>query len=211
MMAIAGLLGGCQAPGKLALRGNGAELKAGAPAVAPPGKEAMLDKVPPCEADAAATLSDGIDLRYAGADPDDPDVCLVSWNGRMHRFLAGFWGAGRIRPASAAEREAIRSAMTGPVGTVASFNDARAKLWGKVTVEHVANPVLTLESGPRQTVLLRLVKHDEHGRAQVKAESLHWIDANTGVALKTQTVTRFADGQQSVATTWQVERFRETS
>ena len=151
-------------------------------------------------------LSDGVGLTYEGADPDDPMVCLVAWNGRTHRFFAGFWGAGRFGSGTAVERAAISRVLSGPVGVKASFGDVRAKLWGKVTVEHVANPVLRLASGPRPTVLLRVIKHDQRGRPGVQAETLHWIDAETGVVLKQETVTTMADGQKARTTTWRVER-----
>ena len=156
-------------------------------------------------------LSDGVGLTYEGADPDDPMVCLVSWNGRTHRYFAGFWGAGRFHSGTAAERAALLRVLSGPVGAKASFEDIHAKLWGKVTVEHVASPMLPLESGPRRTVLLRVTKYDERGRPGVQAETLHWIDAQTGVALKQATVTTMADGQQTRATTWQVERLEASA
>lgn len=79
-------------------------------------------------------------------------------------------------------------------------------MWGRVTAEHVADPVLTLKSGLRRTTLPRVVKHDELGRAQVRAETLHWVDARTGIVLKRQVVTRLADGVTRMDTTWRVER-----
>jgi len=55
-------------------------------------------------------------------------------------------------------------------------------------------------------VQLRVVRHDARGRPNVERVTLHWIDVRTGVALKRQTVTHFANGQQMAAATWQIER-----
>ena len=190
-------LAGCQSPASKLIATN---------AAADLGPHAALQTVPPCEQDAEATLSDGIGLTYHGADPDDPMVCLVAWNGRTYRFFAGFWGAGRFRSGTAAERAAIARVLAGPVGAKASFADVRAELWGKVTIEHVANPVLRLESGPRPAILLRVLKYDQRNRPGVQAETLYWVDVKTGVALKQETVTTMADGRKAHATTWRVER-----
>lgn len=174
----------------------------------PGQQEAALLSVPPCLDDTTATLRDGLTIRYEGAAPGDPSVCVVSWLGQDHRFLAGFWGSGRYRHRTSAERAAIRGALTGPVGTRTSFKDTRADLWGTVTVEHLANPMLHLKDGPRRTVQLKVVRHDTWGRPEVKRVALHWIDVRTGVALKRQTVTQLASGQELLNTTWQVEQLR---
>ena len=191
-------LAGCHSPARMPIATNNA--------AAGLGPYAALQTVPPCEHDAEATLSDGIDLAYQGADPNDPMVCLVAWNGRTYRFFAGFWGAGRFRSGTAAERAAIAHVLAGPVGAKASFADVRTELWGKVTIEHAANPVLRLENGPRATVLLRVIKYDQRNRPGVQAETLHWIDAESGVVLKQETVTTMAGGRKARTTTWQIER-----
>ncbi len=166
----------------------------------------LIEAIPPCQAEGSATLRDGLTVNFKGAALNDPLVCLISWNGRTYRYLAGFWGSGYYRRGTAEEREAVRRVLLGPVGATATFEDTRAGMWGRVTAEHVANPVLVLKSGSRRTALLRMVKHDELGRAQVRAETLHWVDAHTGIALKRQVVTRLADGETRVDTTWRVER-----
>lgn len=169
-------------------------------------QEPALVSVPRCQDRATATLRDGLTVSYEGALPEDPEVCVVSWRGRTHRYLAGFWGSGRYRRGTPAERAAIRGALTGPVGTTTSFEDMRADLWGTVTVEHVASPMLQLKNGPRRTVQLRVIRHDARGRPDVKRITLHWIDVRTGIGLKRQTVTELAGGQQSADTTWRVEQ-----
>ena len=156
-------------------------------------------------------LAEGGAVQFKGADPADPAVCLVAWNGRTHRYLDGFWGSGRFKRGTPAERAAIRQALTGPVGAKTSFEDTRAGLWGQVTVEHVANPVLRLAKGPRRTVQLRITRHDAGGRPDVQLVSLHWIDVRTGVALKRQVVTRYAGGRQVAATTWQIDALDDAS
>lgn len=208
VMALAAL-SGCQASPALVARGVATTAQSGQHI---PGKqEVALLSVPPCEDGATATLRDGLTIRYEGAAPGDPSVCVVSWQGRSHHFLAGFWGSGRYRRGASAEHSVIRGALTGPVGTRTSFEDTRADLWGTVTGEHLANPMLHLKDGPRRTVQLRIVRHDTWGRPEVKRVALHWIDVRTGVALKRQTVTQLASGQELLNTTWRVEQLREAN
>jgi len=166
----------------------------------------LIEAIPRCQAEGSAKLDDGLVVDFKGAALDDPLVCLVSWKGRTYRYFAGFWGSGRYRRGTVEEREAVRRVLLGPVGATATFEDTRASMWGRVTAEHVANPVLALKSGPRRTALLRVVKHDELDRAQVQAERLYWVDAHTGIALKRQVVTRLANGETRFDTTWKVER-----
>lgn len=172
---------------------------------------AVLAAVPPCLDGATATLDDGMLVRYKGPAPDDPEVCLVTWRGKAHRYLAGFWGSGRFHKAAAGERAAIRQALTGPVGTKTTFEDARADLWGRVTVEHVASPSLQVQGKLRRTVQIRVVRHDAHGRPHVRREAMHWIDVHTGIALKRQTVSRLLNGEQQVHTTWRVDQVTEAA
>ena len=180
-------------------------------AAAPGVQDAVIAAVPPCLDSRTATLAGGLVIRYRGADPTDPEVCLTSWRGKTHRYLAGFWGGGRFRKGTTAERDAIKRALTGPVGTKTSFEDTRADLWGKVTVEHVARPALPLRNSLRRTVQLRIVRHDARGRPDVQREALHWIDVKTGIALKRQTVTRLSSGEQQVFTTWRVQQLTDGS
>lgn len=208
-LALLALLAGCQAsPGVVAT-----PLQPANPvkAVAPGSPDAVLAVVPPCPDGITATLVDGMEVRYKGAAPNDPDVCLVAWRGKVHRYLAGFWGGGRFRKGAPDERSAIRQALTGPVGTRTSFEDTRADLWGKVTVEHIASPAISTEDGLRRTVQLRVVRHDAYGRPNVLREALHWIDVRTGIALKRQTVTRLPSGERQVYTTWRVQQLTDAA
>lgn len=180
-IALATVLAGCQALG--AALGLTEQIgQAGLPSgMSEPPRDtaaarAVLPSVPPCKAGVAATLISGLRVRNNGADRQDPQVCLVSWKGRTHRYFAGFWGSGRFRKGALPEREAIRRAMTGPVGSRTSFDDTRADMWGEVTVEHVANPMLVLRDGPRRTIQLRVVRRDVRGRPNVCRVALHWID-----------------------------------
>lgn len=206
----------CRMPSSTGRAGlNRADRQAGLPSgVSEPPKDtaaarAVLPSVPPCKAGATATLTSGLRVRYNGADRQDPQVCLVSWKGRTHRYFVGFWVSGRFRKGTLPEREAIRPAMTGPVGSRTSFDDTRADMWGKVTVEHVANPTLVLRDGTRRTIQLRVVRHDVRGRLNVRRVVLHWMDVKTGVALKRQTVTDLSDSQQQVFTTWKFEHMED--
>lgn len=200
---ILAVLSACQSPAAM----TGQDATAVVPREQQAGgkQEPALLSVPRCRDAATATLSNGLVVHYEGADPGNPEVCLVSWRGRTHRFLAGFWWPGRYGEGTPAERAAIRNALTGPVGTTTSFEDTRADLWGTVTVEHLANPVLRLKDGLRRTVQLKVVRHDAWGRPEVKRIALHWIDVRTGIELKRQTVTQLAGGQQLFDTTWRVE------
>lgn len=129
----------------------------------------------------------------------------MRWQSKSRRLFAGFWGSARYRKVPAAERKAILDALTGPVGTKTTFEDTRATLWGRVTVEHVANPTLALVGRPRRAVKLKIVRHDAFGRSNVRV-SEHWIDRRTGILLKRQSITRLATGETERFTTWQVTR-----
>ena len=150
------------------------------------------------------TLNNGLAVDFQGAS-QDPDVCLAAWQGEPHQFYLGFWGDGLSYRGAPDERDAVRTALTGPVGTQAAFRPRAARLWGEVTVEHVANPVLLIAGQRHPTVELRQVMHDAHGRESVQAESLIWVDQATGIPLQRKTVTRMADGSDSAATTWLVQ------
>jgi hypothetical protein len=202
-LALAGVLVACQNAGTV--RAQVAADAVAEPAPIPTATGVVLQAMPACEAGGTAELRDGLTARFVGADPDDPEVCLVWWRGKEWRYLAGFWGSGRYRRGTPAERAAMRDVLLGPVGATASFEDTRAGLWGRVTAEHVANPVLALRSGPRRTILVRMIKHDAFGRPNVQAETLHWIDARTGIALQRQVVTHLANGESRADVTWRIE------
>lgn len=162
-----------------------------------------LSRPPRCAVGATARLRSGALIHYLGADHSDPQVCLVKWLGHTKRLYLGFWGSGRYRKAPIAERNAVRSALVGPVGTRTGFHDSHAKLWGRITIEHVANPILPLASGSRRSVQLRVVRHDAFGRSNTQVSN-QWLDRKTGVLLKRQTVTVLASGEQQFFTTWRV-------
>jgi len=203
-LAILFPLQGCQAPPSVVAQEPLVSSTVRTAAVGPPG--AVLATLPSCLNNATATLTDGVIVHYEGAALDDPQVCVVSWQGKAHRYLAGFWGGGRFRTGTLEERNAIIGALIGPVGTETSFVDIRADLWGKVTVEHIASPLFALGDGQRRAVELRVIRHDARGRPNVQREALHWIDMRTGVALRRQTVTQSSDGEQRLYTTWQVDQ-----
>lgn len=208
-LTLLAVLVGCQAVPSVTAQPS--QAASSAEASAPGSTDAVLAVVPPCSDGVTATLTHGMVVRYQGADPNDPEVCVVEWQSRAHRYLAGFWSGGRFRNATQEERTAIRQALTGPVGTKASFEDTRADLWGRVTVEHVASPGLPVKGGLRRTVQLQVVRHDAHGRPNVRRETLHWIDVQTGIALKQQTVTRLSSGERQVHTTWQVQQLLDAT
>jgi hypothetical protein len=197
---LALFLSGCQLAGQVQNVPAESELSPS------PVAEAGLGAVPACQAAGTATLAGGMRVSFDGASPEDPLACQVSWSGRTYRFLAGFWGAGRYKGGPAEERHAVSQVVAGPVGAKASFDDVKAGLWGEVTAEHVANPVLDLKSGKRRTVLVRMVEHDDQGREAVRSETLNWIDAKSGVTLKRDVVIRLGDGTQNTETIWEVER-----
>jgi len=191
---------------------NGRSLGLAAPAAKQEQATALVDEaglvqVPSCQQDATATLDNGLIVHYEGADLSDPQMCRVRWQRRSRRFFAGFWGSGRSRKVPAGERKAILDALTGPVGTKTTFQDTRAALWGRVTVEHVANPTLILVGRPHRTVELKIVRHDAFGRSNVRV-SEHWVDRRTGILLKRQSITRLATGEIEPFTTWRVTEVR---
>ena len=101
-------------------------------------------------------------------------------------------------------RDAVRTALTGPVGTETSFQTQRARLWSRVTVTHVANSVVNVAGEPRPALVLRVVRHDAGGRPDVRAETRYTIDRATGVMLRRESVTPMADGEVTTTTSWQI-------
>lgn len=190
-LALAAFLTGCQAP--------------------PSSSQPALAADPPsapvadCAHDRTARLTTGLVVEYAGADMANPAACLVTWNGQPHRYVLGVIPKARGQHISPQEPEAIRTALQGPPGTTAEFEDEQATLWGRVTVEHVGDPVLTLGGKPRRTVQLRIVRHDARGRPEVRSVTLYWIDVRTGIALREQVVTEMDDGQTIADDVWRVE------
>jgi hypothetical protein len=171
-----------------------------------PAGSAGLAEVPDCAAGIVATLSGGVQIGYHGSDPADPDRCLLNWSGRSHPFYFGLWSTGPDVPMSEDARAAFRTALTGPVGTEASFEMQRAQLWKRVTVTHVANTTIDIAGQPRSALELRVVRHDAAGRPEVRAETRYAIDRATGVLLRSQSVTPMADGEVTTTTSWQVDR-----
>jgi len=202
------LASGCAAPGAGPASG-GAVSRSEQTQASPLPDQTSLDRLPACPRNRTTRLDTGLTVRYEGADPSDPQTCRLSWLGRTRRFFAGFWGSGRYRHASRPEQQAIRQAVMGPVGTKASFDDTHSELWGMVSVEHVANPVLPLRTGTRRTIEVRIVRHDARGRSAVRAISLCWIDHRTGILLQRQTVTTMANGEQQVSTDWRVQEISD--
>jgi hypothetical protein len=166
--------------------------------------DAGLSAVPECAAGASATLADGMQVGYAGSDPQDPQRCLVEWSDRSHPLYFGFWSSGPERPISEQAREALLAALTGPVGTEASFRDADARMWSRVTVAHVDNSMVEVAGQPRPALELRVVRHDALGRPEVRAETRYTIDRATGVLLRSENVTPMADGGVTTTTGWQI-------
>lgn len=211
-LAAAALLSACQQPGVM-------ETSASATATPPPraatpsaadmaqasARAAQgLAAVPACADGLTARLQDGLSVQLDGPT-NDPEVCQQRWNGQAYQYFLGFWGDGRGFNGGAQERAAVRQALLGPVGTNTSYRPSRGRLWGEVTVTHVANPVLTIGGKPRPTVQLRQVRHDAQGRSTVVAESIVWVDQQTGIALQRQSITHLADGRTTQATTLQVQ------
>lgn len=194
-LALAAFLGGCQVPPAHPQTASGPEAAADPPA--PPAQE--------CPRNRQARLTSGLLVNYAGPDRTDPATCLVTWNGQPHRYVLGVIPKARGQRISPREPEAIRAALQGPAGTKAEFEDEQAALWGRVTVEHVGDPVLMLAGKPRRTVQLRIIRHDASGRPDVRSVTLYWIDTRTGIALRQQVVTEMDDGRTAAEDVWRVE------
>jgi hypothetical protein len=178
-----------------------------AQAPSPVATDAGLDKVPRCADRASATLAEGVRIGYLGGDPDDPQRCLVSWLDRSHALYFGFWSSSPSSPMSEEARAAVRSALTGPVGTKAAFEARHAQMWDRVTVTHIANPLVDVAGQKRPGLELQVVRYDAAGRPDVQAETRYTIDRATGVLLRRQSVTPMADGGVSRITSWQIDRF----
>jgi hypothetical protein len=150
-------------------------------------------------------LAEGVRIGYLGSDPGDPQRCLLRWSDRAHPLYFGFWSSGPEAPMSDAARAAGRAALTGRVGTTASFEAERARLWHRVTITHVANSVVDVAGKLRPALELRVVRHDASGRPEVREETRFTIDRATGVLLRRASVTPMADGEVTTTTSWQVE------
>jgi hypothetical protein len=163
--------------------------------------------IPPCPTGITALLEGGLPVRFAGAAPADPAICVQEWNGKEHRYYLGFWGDGSFIRGTAEERAALRRLLTSPVGTEETFvlpRKTRFSLWKSATVAHVANTSLDVGGKPRPAIELKIVLHDALGRPHVQAEHAYWIDVQTGIPLEKQTVTRLADGNVWRSTNWRV-------
>ena len=201
-LALAGLLAGaltsCQRP----------------PLPLPPTPStAGLATLPPCPSGMTATLNTGMAVVFEGAEPDHPQICLRRINGRTYRYFLGFWGDGRFHEGTAEERAAIREALTGPVGTTASFPLARPTplaLWHSASITHLANPPLALgPADPRPTLLLRVERHGPPDRPDVRKETLWWLDRATLIPLERVEVVPMAHGTEH-QTAWRVQSLRPT-
>jgi hypothetical protein len=166
--------------------------------------DAGLSAVPECASGASATLTGGTQVGYIGSDPNDPQRCLVEWADRSHPLYFGFWSPSPKRPLSEQARQAFRTALTGPIGTEASFDDADAQMWSEVTVTHVDNSAVDVAGQQRPALELRVVRHDALGRPDVRAETRYTIDRATGVLLRSENVTPMADGGVTTTTGWQI-------
>lgn len=202
LIALLGLAG-CVPPG------GGASVAAGTPAALAALAAQATTPLPVACPHVVATLATGLVVHYEGARSTDPEMCEVRWHGDTHGYYLGFWGDGHSYDGGAAERRAVRAALTGPVGTRVAYVAHGARLWSGVTVSHVADPVLNVGGRPRGTVELRRVLHDALGRAGVRAESLLWIDRRTGITLRQQAITHMQDGGRMAETVWQVAALRQ--
>ena len=170
---------------------------------------AGLLTIPDCASSMSSTLSDGPQIQYLGSDPEDPQRCLLQWANRSHPLYFGFWSADPRMPLTDEARTAMRTVLTGPVGTEASFETQRARLWSRVTLTHVANNTVDVAGAKRPALELRAVRHDAHGRPDVRAETRYTIDRATGVLLRRESVTPMANGQVDRTTSWQVNALGE--
>src|SRR5512135_2947012 len=160
--------------GTLALTGCQAAPPPPSPSVAQ--DDAGLPAVPSCADDAVAMLDGGLEVSYRGSDPNDADRCLVQWFGRPHDLYFGFWSGEKSAPMTDEARTALRAALTGPVGTEASFELQNAEMWKSVTVTHIGNGTTLVAGRPRPALELKAVRHDAQGRPDVRAETRFWID-----------------------------------
>jgi hypothetical protein len=166
--------------------------------------------VPACATGMSAMLSDGVRIGYGGSDPDDRDRCLLHWSGRAHPLYFGLWNTDPRVPITDDARAAFRIALTGPVGTEASFAIRGARLWNRVTVTHVGNSRVDVAGKLRPALELRVVRHDAQGRPQVRAETRYAVDLATGVMLQCESVTPMADGEVKKTTSWHIDSLQQS-
>ncbi|MEJ0018207.1 MAG: hypothetical protein WDN25_16915 [Acetobacteraceae bacterium] len=179
------------------------------PDAAAPAVTAGLGAVPGCAEGVSATLADGVRIGYLGSDPEDPQRCLLRWSGRSYPLYFGFWSVDSQTPMSDEARAAFRAVLTGPVGTEASFQTGRARLWSRVSIAHIGNTAVEVAGRRRPAVELRVVRHDAFGRPDVRAETRYTIDRATGVMLRRASVTPMANGEVTTTTNWQVGVLQE--
>ncbi len=164
----------------------------------------------PCADGLRAELTTGVQVEYAGSLPTNNQVCLVRWDGQDHSYYLGFWGSGRLRDAASEDAPDIQGVLAGPVGTEATFPLHRdGGLWRTATITHVADGAVQVGGEKRAAVELRAVRHEDSGAPGANAESLYWIDRETGIILRQQIVTAMADGERQQMTIWQVRKIVE--
>ncbi|WP_337875062.1 hypothetical protein [Elioraea sp.] len=130
-----------------------------------------------------AVRDDGARWLFLGQDEEDDGLCLVRVGEQTRRLLFGFWTP--IGPDLAEARAALARLLEGGPGTTVTIrehvmSDSWQETWQRGEEEAVA-----LASGTRRA--LRLERRMRlFGPTGFVAHVTYWLDADTGVVLKTQ-------------------------
>lgn len=129
-----------------------------------------------------AVREDGMRLVFTGEDPVEDGICLVRIGENTRRLLFGFWAP--IGPDIDEARTALSRLLTGGPGTVVTIREHVVTDSWVETWERGGEETLSLASGPRRAIMLERQMR-LHGPTGFRATARYWIDADTGVVLRT--------------------------
>ncbi len=159
---------------------------------------AMAQAAVPCPASGVSvTHSDGVTVRYLGADPSDPNLCLSTVNGASSRLLFSLFGVPpNMSPGTVADaRTALSTVLAGPAGAQASFTtrmldngyvSPTGQVQWRITCVNQGTDPVTVGGTTYQAIKVqrdtRITMVSRY--ASYHAVSHSWIDPKTGVVLK---------------------------
>ena len=164
-----------------------AERSAQTPRAAPPQRSGHGLSCP--AAGLQAVRNGSQQVRYEGAEPGAPDICIANVAGAQQALAAGIWPANW--PGSAAAASALRRVLAGPPGSTASF-ELSADVEGiRDTVTSEGWQFVLTNEGPAEMVvggeplMVQRVQWQERNLARpYMAQATVTLDSRTGAVLR---------------------------